>query len=199
MKYKVGDIVRVKSREWYDNLTEKELNDLYFTRESAENFCGKFVKIRNMYKYCNNVYLYEIGENGLVVGEDVFEGLAEENTGESTNQCLKGLDAEESDGRYFMWGKKRVDIKEYLENMPVSNKWDLIDDSEVLPTTTGQIGGDHYTMPIMPVDFIYANNIPFIEGNIIKYVCRYKRKNGKEDLLKAKNYLEILIEKEYGI
>ena len=61
-----------------------------------------------------------------------------------------------------------------------------------------QEGGSHYKkMPIQPIDFIYFNDIPFIEGNIIKYVLRHKQKNGLEDLKKAKHYLEILIEKEY--
>lgn len=61
-----------------------------------------------------------------------------------------------------------------------------------------QEGGNHYKkMAIQPIDFIYFNDIPFIEGNIIKYLLRYKKKNGLEDLKKAKHYLEILIEKEY--
>jgi hypothetical protein len=58
---------------------------------------------------------------------------------------------------------------------------------------TEQVGGDHYDLPIQPIDYILANDIGFIEGNIIKYVTRYKRKNGMQDLLKAKHYLDILI------
>lgn len=46
---------------------------------------------------------------------------------------------------------------------------------------------------ITPLEFILANNIPFVESNIIKYVSRYKDKNGLQDLKKAKEYLEILI------
>ena len=61
-----------------------------------------------------------------------------------------------------------------------------------------QEGGSHYKkMAIQPIDFIYFNEIPFIEENIIKYILRHKKKNGLEDLKKAKHYLEILIEKEY--
>jgi hypothetical protein len=51
----------------------------------------------------------------------------------------------------------------------------------------------HYKLNIEPIIYITANNLNFIEGNIIKYVSRYKNKNGKEDLLKAKFYLEYLI------
>jgi len=54
----------------------------------------------------------------------------------------------------------------------------------------------HYDMKITPVEFILANNIPFCEGNVIKYVCRWKSKNGLEDLLKARTYLDFLIEDE---
>ena len=51
----------------------------------------------------------------------------------------------------------------------------------------------HYKSKIQPVDFIVANDIPFIEGNIIKYICRHRSKGGVNDLLKAQHYLEMLI------
>ena len=57
-----------------------------------------------------------------------------------------------------------------------------------------QVGGDHYkAMAIQPVEFIHANSIPYFEGNVIKYVCRWRSKNGLDDLKKAKHYLELLI------
>jgi len=61
-----------------------------------------------------------------------------------------------------------------------------------------QIGGDHYKgYKIQPVEFIHANNIPFLEANVIKYVMRHKDKNGLEDLQKAKHYIDLLIQLEY--
>lgn len=58
-----------------------------------------------------------------------------------------------------------------------------------------QIGGDHYKIQkIQPWDYIVSNNIPFLEGNIIKYVTRWKEKGGIADLQKAKHYLDKLIE-----
>jgi hypothetical protein len=57
-----------------------------------------------------------------------------------------------------------------------------------------QVGGNHYQLPIEPWDYIVANNLGYLEGNVIKYVTRYKQKNGIEDLLKAQHYLEKLIE-----
>ena len=63
-----------------------------------------------------------------------------------------------------------------------------------------QIGGNHYAkMKIQPIDFITENKLSFIQGNIIKYICRYKDKNGLQDLKKAQHYLNMLLEKEYGI
>lgn len=60
-----------------------------------------------------------------------------------------------------------------------------------------QVGGSHYKdLKIQPVQFIHANNIPFLEGNVIKYVCRWKVKNGIKDLEKAKHYIELLLEME---
>lgn len=47
---------------------------------------------------------------------------------------------------------------------------------------------------IQPLEYILANDLDFCEGNIVKYVTRHKEKNGLEDLLKAKDYLNTLIE-----
>ena len=51
----------------------------------------------------------------------------------------------------------------------------------------------HYEFPIQPVTFIMRNGLGFCEGNIIKYICRWQLKNGREDLLKARHYIDILI------
>jgi hypothetical protein len=59
-----------------------------------------------------------------------------------------------------------------------------------------QVGGDHYLTEIQPWDFIIANNLSFLQGNIIKYICRYNDKGGVEDLYKADHYLKKLIETE---
>lgn len=60
-----------------------------------------------------------------------------------------------------------------------------------------QVGGNHYKQfKIQPVEFIHINDLGYIVGNIIKYVCRYKFKNGVEDLRKARHYIDLLIESE---
>lgn len=65
----------------------------------------------------------------------------------------------------------------------------------VSPTDT-QVGGDHYAKnKIQPIDFILANNLGWCEANAVKYLTRWKNKNGLEDLRKAKHYIELLIER----
>jgi len=62
-----------------------------------------------------------------------------------------------------------------------------------------QEGGDHYkNMAIQPIEFIFKNGIGYAEGNVIKYVTRWRSKNGVEDLKKARHYLDLLIESESG-
>lgn len=69
--------------------------------------------------------------------------------------------------------------------------------SDKPPVLTKQIGGNHYKhFKIEPVQFILENNLGFVLGNVIKYVCRAPFKGGLEDLLKAQHYLEMLIEQE---
>ena len=62
-----------------------------------------------------------------------------------------------------------------------------------------QVGGSHYKKyKIAPVEFIIKNNIGFVEGNIIKYILRFKEKGGVQDLEKAKHYIELLIDSSKG-
>lgn len=60
-----------------------------------------------------------------------------------------------------------------------------------------QVGGGHYkSKVIQPVEYIHANGIGYFEGNVIKYVTRWRDKNGVQDLEKAIHYLKLLIELE---
>jgi hypothetical protein len=60
-----------------------------------------------------------------------------------------------------------------------------------------QIAGGHYrTMAIQPFEFITLNGLGYGEGCVVKYVVRWRKKNGLEDLRKARHYLDLLIELE---
>ena len=65
-------------------------------------------------------------------------------------------------------------------------------------TLEKQVDGDHYkSMKIQPAHFINENNLPFPEGNAIKYICRHKKKGKAKDIDKAIHYLEMIKERDY--
>ena len=60
-----------------------------------------------------------------------------------------------------------------------------------------QVGGNQYNRyEIQPIDFIIANKLDWCEANAVKYITRWKDKNGVEDLRKAIHYIEMLIQRE---
>ena len=73
-------------------------------------------------------------------------------------------------------------------------------DLRKLATRNKQIGGNHYkNLSIQPVDYIVENNLTYLEGNIIKYITRHRRKgDGKKDIEKVIHYAEMILEMEYG-
>ena len=63
-----------------------------------------------------------------------------------------------------------------------------------------QIGGTHYRqIKIQPSRFVIENELLFPEGNVIKYICRHPYKGGKEDLEKAKHFIDMIIERDYSV
>jgi len=62
-----------------------------------------------------------------------------------------------------------------------------------------QVGGSHYKdMVVQPSEFINKNKLQFAEGNAIKYICRHAHKGEVQDLEKAKHYIDMIIERDYG-
>ena len=59
-----------------------------------------------------------------------------------------------------------------------------------------QVGGDHYkSFPIQPAEFCERNGLSFLEGCVIKRLCRWQRGGkGREDLMKAKHEIDLLLE-----
>ena len=74
-----------------------------------------------------------------------------------------------------------------------------VDSEKVETALSTQIGGEHYKKyAIQPAEFITKNKLGFLEGCVIKRICRYEDKNGLEDLKKAKHEIDLLIELKYG-
>ena len=62
-----------------------------------------------------------------------------------------------------------------------------------------QVGGKHYIKyKIQPSKFVVENKLPYPEGSVIKYILRHQDKGGKEDLLKAKHFIDMIIERDYN-
>ena len=90
--------------------------------------------------------------------------------------------------------------KEWVTCTKCGESGDLMWEHTCKPTALDkQEGGNHYKdMAIQPVEFITANNLGFLEGNVVKYICRHHAKNGAEDIKKAIHYCELLLQTKYG-
>ena len=62
-----------------------------------------------------------------------------------------------------------------------------------------QVGGKHYLKhKIQPSEFVVENKLLYPEGSVIKYILRHSDKGGKEDLEKAKHFIDMIIKRDYG-
>lgn len=102
------------------------------------------------------------------------------------------------------WPEKDSDIydpnnyrRDYQKQMDAyRDKCNTVHDT-IVSSLNVQVQGDHYkNLKIQPVEYIHANNLPFIEGNIVKYITRWRDKDGIKDLEKIKHFVDILIELE---
>lgn len=88
--------------------------------------------------------------------------------------------------------------QEELVDMAIANnaKINFTDNSKT--PLEKQVGGCHYkNMVIQPVEFCMRNNLNFCVSSAIKYLCRYKYKDGLTDLMKARQVIDILMAIEY--
>ena len=72
---------------------------------------------------------------------------------------------------------------------------------DILERTVGTVDKPpmHYNVGIEPVKFITSHGLGFLEGNIIKYIVRYKLKSAPvEDLMKARTYIDLIL-KQYEV
>ena len=81
----------------------------------------------------------------------------------------------------------------YIDNQLKAELFNIKDNPSTNPLHV-QYGGKHYKKcKIQPIEYIQANNLDYVQGNIIKYATRYKDKGGKEDLEKIKHYCDLAI------
>ncbi len=109
------------------------------------------------------------------------------------------------------WGfKKKKDYKDKINiqelKMTLKEDYDALEnkngwDSRIKPSSVleKQIAGDHYNKyPIQPIEYINANKLNFMEGNIVKLITRHRDKGGIVDIDKLIHYAQLLKEFEYG-
>jgi len=85
----------------------------------------------------------------------------------------------------------------YSINETTISEWNKVNDKGQLSALNVQVGGNHYKdMKIQPIEYIHANKMPFIDGCVVKYISRWRSKNGIKDLEKIKHFIDLLIELE---
>ena len=136
--------------------------------------------IEKMVRYQNNerkfIIKFEVIEELEEVEESIEESLIEEV--ENLNDDL----FQESDIAY---------AEEAIER-----ETNEVED-DTMNNYTNKINPTYYGTDFDVIDFCQKNNLDFMQGNVIKYVTRYKEKNGKEDLLKAMKYIERMLKENY--
>lgn len=116
--------------------------------------------------------------------ESVFEDFYKRINFDNTDSEIKDLVKDIVNG-----GKKNEKSLGEFDNLK-----DRIDKKSPYKT---QVGGSHYQSNMQPAQFIRANNLNFNQGNVVKYIGRYKSKNGLQDLEKVVQYTLFEVFEEY--
>ena len=95
-------------------------------------------------------------------------------------------------------GKPRTRMQATSRDEKASNPYwknHIVETPAVQSALDVQVGGAHYKdMAIQPVEFITKNNLGFLEGSIVKRICRWRAKDGLKDLEKIKHEVDLLIQ-----
>jgi len=127
----------------------------------------------------------------LVDGTDGCVGCSFYNT---HSQCPK-----KEDGYSVSCGIESNNIFVESLNQTAPTGEPTIEKPEPTNALNVQVGGGHYkNFGIQPVEYIHANNLSFLEGNVVKYITRHKAKNGIEDIKKVIHYCQLIMELEYN-
>ena len=107
---------------------------------------------------------------------------------------IKGFEGIYDDG-CFAFNDKHLKLIETCETFSEQDKTE----SQTYNPLVAQEGGGHYkNRGIQPLEYTMQNNLSFCEGNVVKYISRYKSKNGIEDLAKVIHYALLASYEEYG-
>lgn len=105
---------------------------------------------------------------------------------------------------FVTWTAETGEVVEINEDIYSYHTSDLVlvngkEETQVYNPLVAQEGGGHYkNRGIQPIEYTMKNNLSFCEGNVVKYISRYKSKNGIEDLAKVIHYALLASYEEYG-
>lgn len=105
---------------------------------------------------------------------------------------------------FVTWVAETGEVVEINEDIYSYHTSDLVlvngkEETQVYNPLVAQEGGGHYKdRGIQPLEYIMKNSLSFCEGNVVKYISRYKSKNGIEDLAKVIHYALLASYEEYG-
>lgn len=139
----------------------------------------------------------------MTVAESKEFKVKDDDTKYFLKQCMTG--------DYFVWWYDEDKVYKEVDYTPEivkqhfdSGNWKFFGEEkevvETKPTSAldKQVSGNHYKdCGIQPIEYIHANGLSYLEGNVIKYTTRHSKKNGKADIEKAIHYLELILEMEY--
>ena len=144
------------------------------------NRCYKSVRYTKSFNFLIDT-IGELEESLVEEVENLTDDLFQES---DIAYAEEAIESESNNGGIKM--NKNNDIEKYNQFAEKRRK-----------EITDKINPTYYGTGLDVIDFCQKNNLDFMQGNVIKYVTRYKEKNGKEDLLKAMKYIERMIKENY--
>ena len=127
----------------------------------------------------------------------------QESSGSSCEQCVYDFNAKnwESNGCPHNAEENRLEctINENVIMHFTDGVQEITTQTTPASALNVQVGGGHYKdMKIQPVEYIHANNLSFLEGNVVKYITRHKTKNKAQDIRKIIHYCTLILQLEYN-
>ena len=185
-KFKVGDKVRIKEGFKSGVVYKSEVDGVKyeFGGNSEDEIEGEVLEIDGVDLFIEHEAHYSFEDIYIESKEMFLEKVEEEGTYAFK---LNGVDIH-FPSEIPLWG-------EYIAGLPDKEGEDIINNPSHYTQGADSVKEQgHYTQfKIQPKDFIRANKLNWVEGNIVKYL-RYKEKDGLKDLYKMKDYVEMLIE-----
>lgn len=125
--------------------------------------------------------------------------------GDSCNECVFDYTANEGEPGACQYNAEKG-MLECTLGLEVQHFTDVdpgnpltVPSSVTQSTLNVQVGGEHYkNLAIQPVAYIHANNLSFLEGNVVKYITRHKTKNKAQDIRKIIHYCTLILQLEYN-